>query len=147
MDADVTLAIGTEDNELAVWVADCLRKTLRSNPSSRRDFDAIRAAVVVVAPDRQLQCTLRFDHGHLAIHDGMLGVPDVTFCADFAVLVGLENFPLSRWGRLPLPVLSRRRAVLWRQSVTELVTGELKIYGLLQHPRLVTRILRLLSRD
>lgn len=146
MESDVTLAIGAEDNELAVWVAACLRRNLAANPASRRDFEAIRAAVAIVAPDRQLQCTLRFDHGHVTIHDGMLGVPDLTFCADFAVLLGLENFPLTRYGRLPLPVLSQRRAMLWRQSVMELMTGELKIYGLIQHPRLVTRILRLLSQ-
>jgi hypothetical protein len=146
VESDVTLALGAEDNDLAVWVSECLRRNLAKNPLCRRDFDAMRAAVAMVAPDRQQQCTLRFDHGHLAIHDGMLGVPDLTFCGDFSVLTGLESFPLTRWGRLPFPALARRRAALWRQSVMELVTGELKIYGLVQHPRLVTRLLRLLSQ-
>ncbi len=145
MNTDVTLAVGAEDNALSQWLAERIQDNLRVNPHVRRDFEAMRAAVAMVAPDRQLQTTLRFDHGHLAIHDGVLGIPDLTFCADHAVLVGLQNVPLSRAGRLPLPPLSRSRATLWRQSVVEVVTGELKIYGLMQHPRLVVRMLRLLS--
>lgn len=145
VETDVTLAIGAEDNELSVWVAQCIKRSLAADPQNRRDFDAMRAAVAMVAPDLRLQTTLRFDHGHVTIHDGMLGVPDLTFCGDFAVLMGIENVPLTRLGRLPLPALSRRSTALWRQSVVELLTGELKIYGLLQHPRLVARMLRLLS--
>ena len=129
-----------------MWVGETIRRNLSANPLAQRDFDALRAAVAMVAPNRRLQTTLRFDHGHLAIHDGMLGVPDLTFCADYDVLTSLESVPLTRFGRLPLPPFSRARAALWRQSAVEVLTGELKIYGLLQHPRLVTRVLRVLSK-
>ncbi len=145
MDSEVTLAVGAEENELSLWVAETIRRNLADHSATRRDFNALRAAVAMVAPNRRIQTTLRFDHGHLAIHDGMLGVPDITFCADFDLLTALENVPLSRFGRLPLPPLSRARAALWRQSAVEVLTGELKIYGLFQHPRLVTRVLRVLS--
>lgn len=147
VDADVTLAVGAEENDLAVWLAGRIERTLHDNPIVQRDFDALRAAVAMVAPNRRLQTTLRFDHGHLAIHDGMLGVPDVTFCGDYDVLTSLERVPLTKLGRLPLPPLSRSRAALWRQSAMDVLTGELKIYGLLQHPRLITRVLRLLCGD
>ena len=146
MHTDVTLAVGAEDNELSVWVRDTISRNLDVNPLAQRDFDAMRAAVAMVAPNRRLQTTLRFDHGHLAIHDGMLGVPDLTFCADYDLLRSIENLPLTRFGRLPLPPLSRSRASSWRNSAMDVLTGELKIYGLLQHPRLVTRVLRVLSR-
>ncbi len=147
VNTDVTLAVGAEENALAMWASETIAQNLTHNPSSRRDFDALRAAVAMVAPNLRLQATLRFDHGHLAIHDGMLGVPDLTFCGDFNVLTGLHDVPLTRWGRLPFPPLSRARAALWRQSAMEVVSGELKIYGMLQHPRLTTRVLRVLSRS
>jgi hypothetical protein len=145
VDADVTLTAGTEDNALALWASDRVTRSLEGEAISHRDFHAMRAAVAMVAPDKALSLTLRFDHGHVAIHDGMLGIPDVTFCGDYQVLTSLENLPLSRFGRLPLPPLSRERAGRWRHAVADLVSGDLKIYGLLAHPRLVSRVLRLLS--
>jgi hypothetical protein len=147
VETDVTLAVGAENNELAVWLGNIIRRSLVDKPLARRDFDALRAAVAMVAPNRRLQITMRFDHGHLAIHDGMLGIPDVTFCGDLAVLTSLEHVPLTRLGRLPLPPLSRARATHWRQLAVDLVSGDLKVYGMLEHPRLVTRVLRLLSRE
>lgn len=98
----------------------------------------MRAAVALVAPDRRLQATLRFDHGHLSIHDGMIGVPDVTFCGDETALRDLERLPWWR-GRVP-----DARGGAWRRALLEMAGGQLKIYGLLSHARLVTRVLRLL---
>jgi hypothetical protein len=121
---------------------------LQRSPAVRRDFDAMRAAVAVVVPDRRLSITLRFDLGQLTIHDSMIGVPDVTLCGDHAVLMQLPLLPQFPLGRLPLPTWStpaeQRQA--WRRTLLDLVSGELKIYGLLAHPRLVTRLLRLLSQ-
>ncbi len=98
----------------------------------------MRATVAVVAPDRRVSTTLRFDHGNVAIHDGMVGIPDVTLCGDYETLVGLAGLPMSRFGRLPL-------AAPWRRLGLELIGGDIKIYGLTSHPRPVLRVLRLLS--
>lgn len=142
----ISLAAGAEDNELATWVAERLWAAL-CHRWVERDFVAVRAAACMVAPDRRLAITLRFDHGMLTIHDGMIGVPDVTLCGDHSVLLGLADLPLGRFTRLPAPGLwsTGPQAVAWRRSALELVTGELKIYGLFAHPRLVTRLLRLLA--
>lgn len=145
MDDKIALAPGTEDNDVAHWVAERIGETLRERTESRRDFAAMRAAVAMVASDRRDAVTLRFDHGYLTIHDGMLGVPDLTLCGDFAALVGLADIPLSRAGRLPLPPLSAARRSAWRTTALELVSGELKVYGMFSHPRLLVRLLRLLS--
>jgi hypothetical protein len=147
VDANIAHAPGAEDNPLAVWAGDLVAQNVSDKPRVRRDFEALRAAVVMVAPDRRLQVTMRFDHGYLTIHDGMIGIPDVTFCADYEVLMGIADFPLSKYGHLPLPPLSRSRLASWRRTFVELVSGELKIYGMLSHPRLVTRVVRVLSRN
>ena len=133
MDVNIGHAPGAEDNPLAVWAGEAVKNNVDSG-RARRDFLNMRAAVALVAPDRRLQVTMRFDHGYLTIHDGMIGIPDVTFCGDYELLMGIGDVPISRIGRLPVP------------PVSSLLSGELKIYGLLSHPRLVTRVLRVLSR-
>jgi len=144
--ANVACAPGAEDNPLAVWFAERIRQSLAQREEAMRDFYALRAAVAVVATDKRLQTTLRFDHGYLTVHDGMMGIPDVTLCADEQVLKALADIPLSRWGRLPLPPLRPSKARIWRRTFLELVSGELKIYGMFSQGRVVLRLLRLLSR-
>jgi hypothetical protein len=147
VEASIVFAAGADDNPLGVWAADVVRQNVADRDSARRAFEALRAAVAMVAPDRRLQVTLRFDHGYLTIHDGMIGIPDVTLCGDYQVLMGIGEVPLSRRGSLPLPPWSRARRADWTRTLLEVASGELKIYGLWAHPRLVTRLLRVLSHN
>ena len=66
----------------------------------------------------------------------------------YFLLTGLAQLPFTRLGRLPLPAWSTPadRTTAWRRCAVELLSGELKIYGLLAHPRLTVRVLRLLSQ-
>jgi hypothetical protein len=141
--ANVALAPGADDNPLATWLAERVVDNVQRSERVQREFYRLRAAVVLVAPDRRLQVTLRFDHGHLTIHDGMIGVPDVTFCADLPILEALTR--LGKGAGSVMPRLGKGRLGAWRAALAELIGGELKIYGLLNHPRLVLRVLRVLS--
>ena len=146
MDPTIDLAPGAEDNPLAVRLSEAVRSRLAQSPRTQRDFRAIRGSVLMVAQDVGDAVTLRFDHGRLTIHDGAIGIPSVTFCADASVLAQLEEVPMTRWARLPLGVLGNpagRRAL--RELTGSLARGQLKIYGLLSHPRLILRFLRVLS--
>lgn len=145
MKTNVALAPGADDNLLATWLAERVATNVRDSAVAQRDFFKLRAAVVMVAPDRRLQATLRFDHGYLTVHDGMIGVPDVTICADLPILEALTRLRLSVRGGWPLPRLGEGGLRAWREALGELLGGELKIYGLLGHPRLVLRVLRVLS--
>ncbi|MEM1029451.1 MAG: hypothetical protein AAF928_02765 [Myxococcota bacterium] len=140
MEPHIAFAPGAEDNELAVWATDRIAATVGRVEAARRDFFALRAAVALVAPDERAQVTLRFDHGYLTAHDGIIGVPDTTLCADESVLRSVGDLPFTRRGRLPD---LRRHA--WRVLSLEILEGDLKVYGLLAHPRLVLRLLRLLG--
>jgi hypothetical protein len=166
VDRTIGFAPGAEENPLARWAHDTIRRRLfpdsagpshwrqpgaaaagstspergrsiEMDPRARRRLFAMRATVAMVARDRRLSTTLRFDHGSLMVHDGMAGIPEVTFCADYDVLVGLAGMPLSRFG-LPL-------GAPWHALGLEVLAGELKIYGLVSHPRLVLRVLRLMA--
>jgi len=143
MDAVITRAPGTEKNGLADWLEQALRGGIAADQTD--GFQALRAAVMVVAPDKRESVTLRFDHGHVTMHDGMVGVPDVTFCGDWSVLTALAALPLARVGPLVVPRFWRAGMAYWRGSLSELLTGDLKVYGLMSHPRVVTRVVRLLA--
>ncbi|MFP6686959.1 MAG: hypothetical protein VB934_19710 [Polyangiaceae bacterium] len=138
MDVDIAFAPGAEHNPLALWMKQLLDARLGGDPARRRTMRAMRAAVVLVAQDRRQSVTLRFDHGQLTIHDAIVGIPDVTFCADFTVITGLSELGTSRAGGASLKV--------WWRTVSDLVSSDLKVYGLFSHTRLVWRMLMLMGR-
>lgn len=144
MKTRICLTVGADDNALACWVHQTIASNVSDDARARRDFFALRAAVAMVAQDRGLSTTLRFDHGYLTIHDAMVGIPDLTLCGDYEVLLGLADLKLSAWGRLP-SFMPGRSAPL-RRTALELVSGELKIYGMLSNARTLLRLLGLLGQ-
>jgi hypothetical protein len=150
MDPLVDLATGAEDDPLALEIAGRIRQNLVEKPEKLADFLALRGTVFVVMQDVGESITLRFDHGRLTIHEGQVGVPTVTFCGDLADLWRLPELPLTRWGRLPigLPFAARggsREA--YKQVSQAFSSGRLQVYGLYAHPRMVVRLLRIISRS
>lgn len=146
LDPIVDLALGAEENQLAVFFADTLRHNLRTSDRARRSFAAMRAAVSFVAVDTFQAVTMRFDHGRVTLHEGTIGIPAVTFCGDREALLDLASVPLTRWLALPAPnpFVARDRAAIGA-LVRRLSDRRLIVYGFLSHPRLVTRVVRVLS--
>jgi hypothetical protein len=140
----VDLAPGAEDNALAIRLGELIRSNVAIKPYKAKDFRALRGAVQLVPKDTGEPLTLRFDLGRLTVHDGSVGIPAVTFCADAAVLLRLADMPFTRIFKLPVSWQPRGRGVL-RDVGEALRSGELKIYGLASHPRMVLRFLRVLS--
>ncbi len=142
VETTVNYAPGAEDNLLAAWLGELIAGNSK-NPRGRRALDRLRAAVSVVAPDRRQAATLRFDHGLVTVHDGIVEIPDMTLCGDYDVLVRALQLPLRTLGPLALPGFRGRGA--WARSSAGLLSGELKIYGLLTHMRLCWRVIRALA--
>jgi hypothetical protein len=146
VDPIIDLAPGAEDNPLAVELADRIRDNLARRRETASDFRALRASVLMVAQDLGESFTLRFDHGRLTVHDGGVGIPSVTLCGDADALRRLADFPLSRWLRLPtLGPFTREGRETWRLLVDLFAREDLKVYGLVAHPRTVVYLLRVLS--
>ncbi len=142
----IDLAPGAEENQVAVELADLIRKNIAASPHKQADFRALRGSVLMVAQDLGEALTLRFDHGRLTIHDGTVGIPSVTFCGDLAALRRFADFPVTRWLRLPLllPFAQQGREA-WRSLSRLFANGDLKVYGLAAHLRTVVFLLRVLS--
>ncbi len=134
----VDLALGADHVPLARDIAERVRSAI-TQPALRRDFDRMRGAIGIVADDADTALTLRFDFGRLTIHEGLIGVPTVTLRG---ITRGLEAL-------CELPAVPARGIVKSGRSLAHVLgslrAGKLKIYGLASHPRLVMRLLRLLS--
>jgi hypothetical protein len=102
--------------------------------------------VCVVTDDLDVAVTLRFDYGRVTVHDDVVGVPDITLRGDSRTLTALREFPMGRavFRGLINPGTSDRNAL--RRTIAAWRTGDLKVYGLLQHPRLVRNLFRVLAR-
>ncbi|KYF78451.1 hypothetical protein WME76_42925 [Sorangium sp. So ce119] len=147
MEPIIDLAPGAEENPLAAQFGGLIREHLAGDARRASDFRALRGSVLVVAQDSGTSMTMRFDHGRLTIHDGAIGIPSVTFCGDEAALRRLPDIAFHRWVSLPkLGVLHRRQSEPLRELARLVASGELKIYGLVAHPRLILALLRVLSR-
>jgi hypothetical protein len=145
--ADVELAPGAGSNGLATMLASLVRQNLAAKPHKRRDFDAIVGAVSIVADDADVALTMTFERGgKLRIHDGIVGIPDVTIRGPADGILALSNMPLTRRLGLPLPGPGDREGLKTVREVMGLMrAGELHVYGLLLHLPLVTKLTRVMS--
>ena len=141
----IDVAPRAEDNPLAVRLASLVRDNLDRCPHKRRDFDALRGSIAVVADDTRDATTLRFDHGRLTVHDGIVGVPDVTVRGSEERILALPNLRVSK--RTGFVSLDRRGLQEARALASSLRSGKLRVYGLGLRLPLVVRLLRVLSLD
>jgi hypothetical protein len=147
VDAVVDLAPGAERTPLARYLADIVRQNV-NRPLQKREFERLRGSVALVADDVGAALTLRFDFGRLTVHEGLVGVPDVTIRGATRDIETLADLRFSE--RLGVPLVLRADDVgraAARDVLASLRSRRLKIYGLLLHVRLVLRFLRVLSKN
>jgi hypothetical protein len=146
MDPRIELAPGAEDNGLALMLADLVRQNLDAKPRKKGDFEAIGGTVSIVADDADVALTLRFDHGHLTIHDGIVGIPDLTIRGPSDTILALSNLPLTTRLGLPLPSPGDREAMKTVRSVFEAMRGgRFHVYGMAFHLPMLMHLTRVMS--
>lgn len=140
----VDLAPGAEENRLATHLAAAVRAAIGGDPARNRAFRSLKATVLLVPFDEGDAVTLRFDFGRLVVHDGNVGVPTITIGGPYAELMklaevgerGMRDFVLSLFGRGPRHPLRG-----WLRLVA---AGDVRLYGMMAHPRTAWRFLRTL---
>jgi hypothetical protein len=140
----IELAPGAEDNAFATMLAELVRQNLESKPHKRRDFDRLEGTVALVADDADVALTLEFRAGHLTLHDGIKGIPDVAVRGSADAIMAMSNVPLTRVLALPVPT-DRPSLDVLRGMVRASVTGELKVHGMLGNLGLLSRLTRVMS--
>jgi hypothetical protein len=140
----VDLAPGAEHDPLATRFAEIVRDNLR-NAWQKREFLRLRGSAVIFADDAGTALTLRFDFGRLTIHEGVVGIPDVTIRGGIADIEALTRLPVQGLTRLPSVLGDRDGRAAIGSVARALRARSLKIYGLVFHARFVMRLLRVIS--
>jgi hypothetical protein len=142
--AVVDLAPGAEHDPLAKRFAEIVRRNL-GNAWQEREFLRLRGSAAVFADDAGTALTLRFDFGRLTVHEGVVGIPDVTIRGPMHEIEALTRLPFPGLRRVPSVLSDRDSRAAIGDVVRALKGRSLKIYGLLFHARFVVRLLRVLS--
>lgn len=140
----IELAPGADANAFATMLADLVRQNLESKPHKRKDFDRLDGTVALIADDADVALTLEFRRGHLTLHDGIKGIPDVAVRGSADSIMAMSNVPLTRLLALPIPT-DRSSLDVLRGMVRASVTGELKVHGMVGHLGLLSRLTRVMS--
>lgn len=136
----IELAPGAENNGLASMLSALILQNLNDKPQKRADFAKLRGRIAIVAEDAAVSLTLLFEGNMLTVHDGIVGVPDVTVRANSDDIVQLSMVEISPFLGLPNPRGSAMRQVLEKSK-----RGEIRVFGGLLHFPLVLRLTRLMS--
>jgi hypothetical protein len=146
MTPQIDLAPGAESNAMAGMIADLLRQNLEQKPHKAADLCALAGSVAIVAEDAEVALTMHFDGGRLTIHDGIVGIPDVTIRGDSEAVLAMSNLPIHPV--LHAPFASPRDAEGWpvlRAMVSSLFRRKLRIDGAVLHLLLLLRLARVMS--
>lgn len=146
MTAQIDLAPGAEANGMASMIAELLRQNLEQKPHKCADLNALIGSVAIVAEDAEVSLTMHFDQGRVTIHDGIVGIPDVTIRGDSESVLALSNLPLHPW--LNAPLASPRDPEGWpvlRGLISSLWNRKLRIHGAVLHLPLMLRVARVMS--
>lgn len=141
----VDLGPGADEDALAVELAERVRANV-SDPDARAAFRALRGSVALIATDASTTLTLRFDLGRLVVHEGLVGIPEISVRGALDDLRDLGRVLMTRDAEGPVyEAAERTRWGVLRDLARALAARRLEIYGLWSHPRLVLRLLRVLA--
>ncbi|MGF1466871.1 MAG: hypothetical protein ACFCGT_12130 [Sandaracinaceae bacterium] len=137
--AAIELAPGAEDNGLALMLATLISQNVADHPERARDLEGLRGRVVIVAADAGVALTLEGGRRRLRVHDGVVGLPDLTIRADADVITDLSRMEAGPLG-LPDP-----RGEVTRSIARAVREGRLRIHGLPLALPLLARLGHLLA--
>jgi hypothetical protein len=141
MSVVIDLAPGAEDNGFAVMMADLLRQNVEGNPAKQRDLEALEGTVSIVAEDAEVALTLLFERGRLTVHDGIVGIPDLTVRGDADTILAMSTMPPMT----PQGLRDAEARKLVRSVVSALAGRRLQLHGALLHIPLLLRFSRVVS--
>jgi hypothetical protein len=126
----------TEPNGLAAMLGGLIEGNLSAHPD--REGLLKPAVIAITAPDADVSVTLQIAPGRVAVSNGIAGRPDLRVTTDSDTLIELSSVPL----RFGLPDTMTKHG---REVTGKLVTGKIKVRGLVRSPAKLARLNKLLS--
>lgn len=121
--AAIELAPGAGDNGLATMLATLMAENLQAHPERARTLARLAGRVAIVAEDADVALTLEFRRGRVVLHDGIVGIPDLTIRGGAEQIGDMSR--MESLGPLPDPRGEVNRA-MWRA----LRERKLRVFGL-----------------
>ena len=135
---EITVDSSAQENGLANMVAELIRANIDTSPYKMRVFFSLKGLIALSATDAEVSLTLAFSQGSCFIRDGIAKDVQATVTADSESIIELSNVNLV--GGLPFLFDAAGRGL-----VKKVVSGVIKIDGLLSHPVTMTRLAIVLS--
>jgi len=136
----VGLAPGADQNGFADMLATLIRQNLDERPEKRGAFSRMRGRVAIVLEDIGSAVTLRFEGGRLTIHNGIVGIPDVTVRAPWEWVTKMSLVEITPRFGLPDP-----RGEVAQEVAEAQKQGIIKVHGLFPSLPLVLRLTNVMS--
>ena len=119
-------------------LADVLKTNLEQKPHKLKTFNNLSAIVGIDVTDVGKKVYLVFSGGKVTLEQDIIEKPQVFITAESEKIMGL-NFINIKWG-LPYYFDEAGKTI-----IKQLLSGEIKIKGLLFHPIILTRVTKVMS--
>jgi hypothetical protein len=142
LDVDSRALVGYDDDEpsaFASMLGGLIEANVRSHPEKERDFESLKARVGIWVTDIDEGVTLDFKGGKLVVHNGLKPRRKLTIRTDADTVMSLSNLKIGLFG---LPVYYDE---VGRGVALKLMTGKLKIEGLLSNVMTLNTVTRIFS--
>jgi len=136
----IELAPGSENNGMAEMIAGLIRQNLEDRPDKLPDFFRLSGRVSIVAEDVEVALTMEFARGQLIVHDGIVGIPDVTIRGTSEDIINLSLVETTTRFGLPNP-----RGETFQKVLSATKQGRIHVYGALPNLLLMARLSKVMS--
>jgi hypothetical protein len=130
---------GDEASAFAQMLGGLIEANIEASQAKRRDFEGLKARVGIQVRDIEESVTLDFKQGRLVVHNGLKPRRQITIRTDAGTVMQLSNL---RIGPLGLPVYVDATG---REVVMKMLTGDLRIDGMVQHLPTLNQVTRIFS--
>jgi hypothetical protein len=135
----VEYADGDQASAFATMLGGLIEANVQGRPEKRRDFDTLKARVGIKVEDIEEAVTLDFRGGRLLVSNGLKRDRRITIRTDADTVMMLSNLAIGPFG---MPVYFD---TVGRGIVGKLVTGGLKIDGMLANLATLNQVTRVFS--
>ncbi|EHB56190.1 hypothetical protein MycrhDRAFT_3384 [Mycolicibacterium rhodesiae JS60] len=140
-DYPVNLDDGAEANGIAGVVATLLTQNFETFPERIRLARSLTRPVSVSGSDIDSTCTISCGPRAVTVFNDVVGQPSVTVTATVDQILDLSQLKMMASGLVPVGFLTKRGVGI----LSAIVSGNLKVRGLITHPITALRVIALLS--
>lgn len=127
-----------EEVPFSYVLSELLETNVKQNPHKMKTFKSLYGVVAIDLKDIEAAVTLVFSGGKARIEQGIVGKPDIVIRTDSDKVIGLNSISI----KFGLPYYFDEAGMT---VIKQILSGELKIEGMLLHPVILTRLTKIMS--